>query len=131
MNAIAVAIVIRDGKVLVQHRYRPGIGMIFEFPGGSVDDGENFAVAAARELQEETGISCCSHIATVESFGQDGRKLAFVILGCDSNQQPQMINPARRQTFYWLRPGEIPLDDFHAADRDFIDSRLQYYASRI
>ncbi|MBI5469981.1 NUDIX domain-containing protein [Candidatus Kaiserbacteria bacterium] len=46
-------IVIHDGKVLlVRHWYAPGV---LTLPGGGVDEGEDPADAAIREVKEETG----------------------------------------------------------------------------
>ena len=54
---IALAIVVRDGTVLVAKRaegaHLPGA---WEFPGGKVEDGEEPLAAALRELREETGL---------------------------------------------------------------------------
>ncbi|WP_139123462.1 NUDIX hydrolase, partial [Vibrio parahaemolyticus] len=46
MKDLSMAVVVKQGKVLVQNRYRSGKGMVFEFPGGSVDSGESGEQAA-------------------------------------------------------------------------------------
>lgn len=46
----------RDGKVLLVERAKPPKG-IWAFPGGHVELGETLEEAAARELQEETGMT--------------------------------------------------------------------------
>lgn len=52
----ALAVVIRDGHVLlVKRKNEPDAGL-WGFPGGHVDLGETALDAAARELQEETGV---------------------------------------------------------------------------
>ncbi|MFA0897145.1 NUDIX hydrolase, partial [Vibrio cholerae] len=55
MNHLAMAVVIKNNLVLVQKRFRKNTGMIFEFPGGSIDAGDSGEQAAIRELWEETG----------------------------------------------------------------------------
>ncbi|MFO7661716.1 MAG: NUDIX hydrolase [Chloroflexota bacterium] len=57
-----------EGKVVMIHQYRHGIEEItLEVPGGMVDDDEEPAVSAARELSEETGFEADSfiHLGTV------------------------------------------------------------------
>jgi ADP-ribose pyrophosphatase len=45
-----------DGEMLLVSQYRHGTDAVtLEIPGGAVDPGEDPAVAAARELEEETG----------------------------------------------------------------------------
>lgn len=46
----------RDGKVLLVERAKPPRGM-WAFPGGHVELGESLEQGAARELQEETGLT--------------------------------------------------------------------------
>ncbi len=127
MHSIAVAVVIRNGKVLVQHRYRRDIGMVFEFPCGKVDEGESFEVAATRELFEETGMTVCRPGESIKSISKDGRELGYVILHSNDNQHPKMVNPSRKQTFFWFEPDEIPLDDFPPADQQFINNKLKNF----
>ena len=54
---VAVAIIERDGKILIAQR---GAGRAFaglwELPGGRCRDGEDFAACALREVAEETGL---------------------------------------------------------------------------
>ena len=56
--ANVVAVVSDGGRdcFLMVRQYRHGLGRaVWEFPGGMVEDGEDEALAAGRELEEETG----------------------------------------------------------------------------
>ncbi len=124
MKNIAMAVVIRGGKVLIQQRFRRNKGMVFEFPGGSIDQGENPEQAAQRELWEETGLQDLQMAGCQTITNEAGIQIHFVILNASSEVEPAMVEPARQQTFYWLKPSEIPLKDFHQADIEFIETYL-------
>jgi len=51
-----MAVVLRQDTVLIQRRFRTGVGMVYEFPGGKVDANEHYIESAIRELREETGL---------------------------------------------------------------------------
>ena len=57
MTDVALAIPLRDGKLLVARRPEGGhLAGRWEFPGGKLEPGEEPAAAARRELEEETGL---------------------------------------------------------------------------
>lgn len=56
-TAAVIAVVVRDGHVLlVRRRNRPNAGL-WGFPGGKIEYGEAVLAAAERELREETGVT--------------------------------------------------------------------------
>ncbi|MBU5895208.1 NUDIX domain-containing protein, partial [Vibrio cholerae O1] len=46
-------VVIKNNLILIKKRFRKNTGIIFEFPGGSIDAGESREQASSRELWEE------------------------------------------------------------------------------
>ncbi|MCI8343806.1 MAG: NUDIX hydrolase [Clostridia bacterium] len=59
---------VREGKVLLVKQYRYAYGEeLYEIPAGKLNEGEDPALTAARELKEETGLICNSlkHIFTL------------------------------------------------------------------
>ena len=59
---VAVAVILRPGLrarswVLIGHRFPAAhLPDLWEFPGGKIEDGEDGAACACREVREETGI---------------------------------------------------------------------------
>ena len=63
----------RDGRLCLVRQYRVALGrMTLEIPAGKVDAGEDFAVCAARELAEETGLVADSLEFVASSAGAPG-----------------------------------------------------------
>ncbi len=52
----ATAVIIKDGMILLMHRFRNNIEF-FVLPGGEVEDGETIERAVIREVKEETGFN--------------------------------------------------------------------------
>ncbi|ANS87865.1 8-oxo-dGTP diphosphatase [Vibrio scophthalmi] len=128
MKHLAMAVVVKQGKVLVQKRYRVEKGMVLEFPGGEVGEEESGTNAAARELAEETGLTDLKHAGTYTKVNDYGGRIYFVVFRANPNDEPQAIELARQQQFMWFEPTKIPLDDFYQADVEFITSQLKQYA---
>lgn len=78
----ALAVMVRDGRVLmVKRRNEPDAGL-WGFPGGHVDLGETAMDAAARELREETGIKGrpIRYLTNVDVIVRDGDTIRFHFL---------------------------------------------------
>jgi 8-oxo-dGTP diphosphatase len=55
--AVAVAVVLEQGRVLLAHRFAEAhLPDLWEFPGGKIDSGETPEACAVREVAEELGI---------------------------------------------------------------------------
>lgn len=127
LKNLSMAVVVKQGKVLVQNRYRRGKGMVFEFPGGSVDSGESGEQAARRELWEETGLNGLKVLGNHTAKNSYGGEISYVVLEALPNQEPAGVDPERKQTFYWFIPTDIPRGDFFYADLTFIEKHLGLY----
>ena len=57
MLTVVAALIESDGRVLVcQRRRGDRFALLWEFPGGKVEPGEELSAALARELREELGV---------------------------------------------------------------------------
>ena len=64
----ACVLYVKDGKVLLVKQFRYAYGeSIYEIPAGKLEKGEDPALAAARELEEEAGVKAetLTHVFTV------------------------------------------------------------------
>jgi ADP-ribose pyrophosphatase len=88
--ALVLAITREDDAVLVT-QYKHGAGtQTIELPGGTFTTGEVPAVAAARELREETGYACPDGLRLVGTFYDDASKntnTVHVFTGDDARQR--------------------------------------------
>ena len=82
--AAAIAVLARDGAVLLVQRRNPPDAGLWGYPGGKIEGGETVIQAALRELHEETALVARGH-RLLEPFDvirhdADGRLLAHFIL---------------------------------------------------
>jgi 8-oxo-dGTP diphosphatase len=101
----ATAIIIRDGKVLLIHRQKPGKDF-YVLPGGGVDLEESFEEACIREVKEETGLDVLAiHLVSryitlekEENYYHTSVTLAEPVLG-GAEAQRQSVGDS--YTFFW------------------------------
>lgn len=79
-----LAVVAREGQVLLVQRANPPDAGLWGFPGGKLDAGETLEQGALRELHEETGITAVAHrvltAVDVHERSADGRLLRHFVL---------------------------------------------------
>jgi len=107
------AVVVRDGRVLLGRRRGAHGASTWAFPGGKPEPGEAPHDAAARELEEETGLVALAvePIAwTNDLFEDEG--LHFVTLHhrveVAADCEPQLREPHKAQEWSWHRWDELP-----------------------
>lgn len=100
---VALAVVVRDGRVLVAPREAGShLEGLWEFPGGKIEDEEDAAGAAMRELAEETGLAGGdAEPLTVFHHAYPDRNLklhVFVVRAARGEPRP---------AWSWVRPDEL------------------------
>ena len=91
--SVAVLPLTPDGDVVCIRQYRPGPQrVVLSLPGGLVDEGEDVAVAAERELREETGYAAESVEVVASTMPNNGThpRYAAVARGCVLAHEQQL-----------------------------------------
>jgi 8-oxo-dGTP diphosphatase len=122
MLVVAAALVVADGRVLLQQR-APDRSMagLWEFPGGKVEKGELPEAALARELLEELGIET-EHASLVPtafaSAGLGDRHMLLLLYICrEWRGDPQPLDASGLQ---WVRPADMHGLPMPPADKPLI-----------
>src|SRR5580704_14489260 len=122
MIAVVAALIEHGGKVLVcQRRRNDRFGLLWEFPGGKVEVGEELADALRRELFEELGVTA--------PVGPEVYRTVFKYR--DMREPTELVffaaavNPAdacnlQFEQMQWREPGTLGELVFLPADRELV-----------
>ncbi len=118
MTTVAVALIERDGKLLICRR-RPDQAHAgkWEFPGGKVESGEGICQALRRELLEELGIVAAEAREVLRydySYsGMPSVRLVFFLVGAYRG----LIDPSQFAEVRWESRDALGPYDFLEGDR--------------
>ncbi len=120
----SVAAILRNvhGKILVCERVNEA--QAWQFPQGSVDDGETYEEALGREILEEIGVQLTAYRVVLRKgpffyeFGDGRTKRGYhgkeqIYFLCDFRGEDSEINVATEhpefRAFQWIRPGDFQI----------------------
>jgi 8-oxo-dGTP diphosphatase len=104
---IALALIYRDGKLLVARRNRGRLQGYWEFPGGKIEPGESIDDATVRECREELGVEVVP-IAPLEPrvFAYPDVRVMLHPRLCRIAADAEPL-PLAAEALAWASPGEL------------------------
>lgn len=118
-----VAVIVEEGRFLVIRRSQfvraPGL---LCFPGGGIEEGEDFTTAMERELMEELQLRVEVKRHLWSSVTRWGTQLEWMLCLREEGAEP-VANPEEVSDVYWMTPDEIvDRDDLLGSIPDFFEA---------
>ena len=119
------AMIERAGKYLITQRSpKASLPLLWEFPGGRVEEGETDRVALARELRERLGIEVeVGEQAMHVKHAYPDYDIDFRVFRCALKRGE--VNKDRVYDFRWAAPSELDKYEFPAADQKTFELLLE------
>ena len=119
---VALGLVVRAGRILVQKREGdPGLGDVWEFPGGKIAPGEAREAAVAREVAEETGIEVrVGHLLSAHCHAYPDRRVVLYAYLCAPLVEGGTPSAPERTGWRWVTPEECGRLDMAGANRPIL-----------
>ena len=109
-------IVVREGRVLLGERRGSHGAGTWALPGGNLDFGESVAQCAARELQEETGLTLTGILQapfTENFFADSGRHyVTLFVEALGVRGTPALLEPEKCREWAWYAWDAFPAPVF-------------------
>lgn len=117
----AVAVVVRDGRMLVIRRSRSVVApLMYCFPGGAVEAGETEETALVREFREEVGVTIRPTRRLWECITPWKVRLGWWLAEMDFSQMP-VPNPREVESIHWITVDEMAkLPELLESNRRFL-----------
>jgi 8-oxo-dGTP diphosphatase len=121
---VVSAAIIEDGRYLItQRNERAVLPLLWEFPGGKVEDGEYEEAALRRELRERLGITAeVKKLLSTTVHEYDDYVVALSLYSCDLGPIPP--RPVSVRDMKWVRSEDFDKVQFTPADQESMDALL-------
>lgn len=123
---VVAAVVERDGKYLItQRRPEAVLPLLWEFPGGRVESGENDEEALRREMKErlDVEIEVGTQLAT-SVHDYEGYTVTLVVY--QATLLSTELRPVRVNAFHWVASEDFGQYQFPPADQATMDKLLGF-----
>jgi 8-oxo-dGTP diphosphatase len=124
---VVAAQIERDGKYLItQRKPSSSLPLLWEFPGGRVEEGESDQEALSRELREEMDINVQVGAASVAvTHEYSAYVIDFRVYRCKLLSPDNRIQKIGIHDYRWVAPDELDDYEFPGADQATIDALLK------
>jgi 8-oxo-dGTP diphosphatase len=124
---VVAAQIERDAKYLItQRKPSSSLPLLWEFPGGRVEDNETDQQALSRELDEEMQIKVEVGEASVAvTHEYSAYIINFCVYRCTLVTPEENIKKIGVHDYRWVHPSELDDYEFPGADQATIDALLQ------
>lgn len=121
---IVAAEIEREGAFLItQRRPEAELPLLWEFPGGRVQNGESDADALRRSLRDRLGCECSvGHRVLLVTHAYTGYTLDMVVYRCAVAGEAR---PLRVHDVRWVKPEQFGDFRFPGADQQTVDKLLR------
>lgn len=108
LPAIAAAVIVHEGKVLlIRRREREG-KLLWQFPAGAVEEGESREDASVRETREETGVEVAAREALGERVHpQTGRLMSYTACEPIGDCNARVGDPEEIDAVEWVESSRL------------------------
>ena len=123
---VVAAQIEQDGRYLItQRKPTSSLPLLWEFPGGRVEEGETDEAALARELAEEMAIDVDVGDAAISiTHEYEAYVIDFRVYRCALRTPVEAIKKIGVHDFRMVTPDELDEYEFPGADQATIDSLL-------
>lgn len=105
--------------MLLGYRKKPDEFPCWCLPGGHVESGESFEVAAIREIAEESGITNLNEVSILAITQQLGTPMPMitgaVLASVSSDVEALVLEPEIFSSWKWFSPYDIPVPLYPAS----------------
>jgi 8-oxo-dGTP pyrophosphatase MutT (NUDIX family) len=118
----AVAIIVREGRMLVIRRSRHVVApLVYCFPGGGIEEGESEEAAVVREVREEVGVAIRPRRRLWECVTAWKVHLAWWLADMDPAAVP-VPDPREVESIHWFTAAEMAgQSELLESNREFLE----------